>query len=111
MIYDGEDIEEWKERAAIMEFDGGLTREQAEQSATVRTRPPTKKEAIDWIKRHQSDPHYCRECFRLWEAIDGRSVGESDFLTRRRSHTPVDQREGGEVTLPSACSAIRCKSC
>jgi hypothetical protein len=33
VIYDGEDIEEWKERAAIMEFDGGLTREQAMMAA------------------------------------------------------------------------------
>ena len=79
MIYDGEDIEEWKERAAIMEFDGGLTREQAEQSATVRTRPPTKQEAIDWIKRHQSDPHYCRECFRLWKRSMGAQLAKAIF--------------------------------
>ena len=31
-----EGVEEWRERAAIMEYDGGLTREEAEAAAADR---------------------------------------------------------------------------
>ena len=35
---DDEAREEWEERAAIMEYDGGLDRRQAEHAATVLVR-------------------------------------------------------------------------
>lgn len=79
MSYDGADVEEWIERAAIMEFDGKKSRADAERDATVRTRPPTIPEAVEWIKKNANYPYYCRECLTLWKARMGVSAAKQVF--------------------------------
>jgi len=60
-----------QERAAILEFDAGMERAEAEQESAVMTRPPTVAEAVEWLKKMQHCPEYCRACLTAWKASMG----------------------------------------
>lgn len=60
------DSEYFDEVAGILEFCQGMSKEDAEKSAAIATRPPTHDEAVDWIKKNARHPEYCRICFKAW---------------------------------------------
>ncbi len=68
-----------QERAAILEFDAGMGRAEAEQAAAVMTRPPTVAEAVEWLKKMQHCPEYCRECLKAWKETIGVSAARQVF--------------------------------
>ena len=76
-----------------MEFDGGLTREQAGTVGDCSHAAADEEGGIDWIKETQSDPHYCRECFRLWKRSMGAQLAKA-ILTRRRSQCASGSTRG-----------------
>lgn len=97
MSYDGSDVEEWQERAAIMEHDGGMSRDEAERSATVRTRPPTHTEAVEWLRRNVKEPRYCRECLTLWKSTMGSKAAKAIY-----DEAPASVREWIEARYGKA---------
>ena len=68
-----------QERAAILEFDAGMDRAEAERSAAVMTRPQTHAEAVEWIDKNKHDPEYCRTCLTARKASLGVSAARQVF--------------------------------
>jgi hypothetical protein len=76
------DSEAWEERVAICEFDGGLSRDEAE--------------AIAW---HEDDRRRCAHCLNLRGKVCG--IAEpGGLVSARRGYTPVDD-------LPRRCEGYR----
>ncbi len=82
--------EAFVERAAIHEYEGGMTRPEAEQAAAVATRPLTDDECVEWLikQRHHGDEYFQRS-LRIHAKHHGREAAE-------RVATRVREKTGGK---------------
>ena len=42
-------------------------------------RPPTVAEAVDWLKKMEHSPEYCRTCLTHWKQVMGVSAAKQVF--------------------------------